>query len=83
MEEEKSSPKRPDPGKLAALKSLPIEIVDSFSKEELHAFKTKRIYGGRIEPALGLFCFLFLPSCMPPYFRPVTPPTEPSRISES
>lgn len=38
MEEEKSSSRRPDPGKLAALKSLPIEIVDSFTKEELHAF---------------------------------------------
>lgn len=38
MEEEKSSSKRPDPSKLAALKSLPIEIVDSFTKEELNAF---------------------------------------------
>jgi hypothetical protein len=38
MEKEKSSPKKPHPAKLAALKGLPVEIVDSFTKEELHAF---------------------------------------------
>jgi hypothetical protein len=38
MGEKESSPKKPDPGKLAALKGLPMEIVDSFTKEELHAF---------------------------------------------
>jgi hypothetical protein len=38
MGEEKSAPRKPDPGKLAALKGLPIEVVDSFTKEELRAF---------------------------------------------
>ena len=52
MEKEKTSPKRPDPGKLAALKSLPIEIVDSFSKEELHAFLYEDVWPDSLKEKL-------------------------------
>ena len=47
----------------------------------LSSRKAKKLYCRRIGPALGLFCLLFLPSCASLYFRPVTPPAEPSRIN--
>ena len=52
MEEEKSSPKKPDPLKLAALKDLPIEIVDSFTKEELHAFLHEDVWPDSLQEKL-------------------------------
>jgi hypothetical protein len=52
MGEEKSSPKRPDPGKLEALKSLPMEIVDSFTKEELHAFLYEDVWPDSLQEKL-------------------------------
>jgi hypothetical protein len=52
MAEENSSPKKPDPVKLAALKSLPVEIVDSFSKEELHAFLYEDVWPDSLQEKL-------------------------------
>jgi hypothetical protein len=52
MGEEKSSPKRPDPGKLAALKGLPMEIVDSFTKKELHAFLYEDVWPDSLQEKL-------------------------------
>jgi hypothetical protein len=52
MGEEKSSQKRPDPVKLAALKSLPMEIVDSFTKEELHAFLYEDVWPDSLQEKL-------------------------------
>jgi hypothetical protein len=52
MEEEKSSPKKPDPSKLAALRSLPVEIVDSFTKEELHAFLYEDVWPDSLQEKL-------------------------------
>ena len=52
MGEEKSSPKKPDPTKLAALKSLPAEIVDSFTKEELHAFICEDVWPDSLQEKL-------------------------------
>ena len=52
MGEEKSSPKKPDPAKLAALKSLPMEIVDSFTKEELHAFLYEDVWPDSLQEKL-------------------------------
>jgi hypothetical protein len=52
MGEEKSSPKKPDPTKLAALKSLPVEIVDSFTKEELHAFLYEDVWPDSLQEKL-------------------------------
>ena len=52
MGEKESSPKKPDPGKLAALKGLPIEIVDSFTKEELHAFLYEEVWPDSLKEKL-------------------------------
>jgi len=52
MGEEKSSPNKPDPTKLAALKSLPAEIVDSFTKEELHAFLYEDVWPDSLQEKL-------------------------------
>ena len=52
MEEEKSSPKKPDPSKLAALRSLPVEIVGSFTKEELHAFLYEDVWPDSLQEKL-------------------------------
>ncbi len=52
MGEEKTSPKKPDPGKLAALKGLPMGIVDSFSKEELHAFLYEDVWPDSLQEKL-------------------------------
>jgi hypothetical protein len=52
MGEKESSPKKPDPDKLAALKGLPIEIVDSFTKEELHAFLYKEVWPDSLKEKL-------------------------------
>jgi hypothetical protein len=52
MGEDKSSPKKPHPDKLAALKGLPIEIVDSFTKEELHAFLYEDVWPDSLQEKL-------------------------------
>lgn len=52
MGEEKSSPNKPDSTKLAALKSLPAEIVDSFTKEELHAFLYEDVWPDSLQEKL-------------------------------
>ena len=52
MGKEKSPPKKPDPAKLAALKGLPIEIVDSFTKEELHAFLYEDVWPDSLKEKL-------------------------------
>ena len=38
MSENKEKGKQPDPEKLEALRSLPAEITNSFTKEEVNAF---------------------------------------------
>ena len=38
MEGEKSQEQKPDPKRLAALRSLPKEIITSFTKEEVKSF---------------------------------------------
>lgn len=38
MEEEKSLDQKPDPKRLAALRGLPKTIMESLTKEEVHAF---------------------------------------------
>jgi hypothetical protein len=52
MGEEKSAPKKPDPVRLAALKGLPMEIVDSFTKEELHAFLYEEVWPDSLQEKL-------------------------------
>ncbi|MGD9034759.1 MAG: hypothetical protein PVJ69_11145 [Desulfobacteraceae bacterium] len=52
MGEKKPSPERPDPDKLAALKSLPMEIVDSFTKAELHAFLYEDVWPDSLQEKL-------------------------------
>jgi hypothetical protein len=52
MGEDKSSPKKPDPAKLAALKGLPLEIVDSFTKEELQAFLYEEVWPDSLQEKL-------------------------------
>ena len=47
----------------------------------LSSRKTQRLYCGKIGQALGLFSFLFLTACASLYFRPVSPPEEPPRMS--
>jgi hypothetical protein len=38
MNQEKSTKQKPDPGKMEALRSLPLEIKQSLTKEEVDAF---------------------------------------------
>jgi hypothetical protein len=38
MENDKSTGKKPDPERLAVLRSLPKDVVESLSKEEMNAF---------------------------------------------
>ncbi len=52
MEKKKSPPKKPDPAKLAALRSLPMEIVDSLTKEELHAFLYEDVWPNSLQKKL-------------------------------
>ena len=95
MDKKRPPLKKPDSQKLAALKSLPKETIDSFTKEELHAFlyedvwpdslkkKAERLYCrrriGRLCSALFL---LVLTSCAHLYFRPITPPSETVRFRQ-
>ena len=44
--------KKPDSQKLAALKSLPKETVDSFTKEELHAFLYEDLWPNSLKKKL-------------------------------
>jgi len=38
MNQEKSTKRKPDPGKMEALRSLPLEIKQSLTKKEVDAF---------------------------------------------
>ena len=52
MGEDNSSPKKPDPARLAALKGLPLEIVDSFTKEELQAYLYEEVWPDSLQEKL-------------------------------
>ncbi|MFH1241136.1 MAG: hypothetical protein V1689_02120 [Pseudomonadota bacterium] len=52
MEEDKTPKKEPDPDRLLALKSLPPEIMERLTKEEVNAFLFEEVWPDSLQDKL-------------------------------
>jgi hypothetical protein len=52
MEEDKTPKKEPDPDRLLALKSLPKEVMERLTKEEVNAFLFEEVWPDSLQDKL-------------------------------
>jgi hypothetical protein len=55
MDENKSPKREPDPDRVAALRSLPREITESLTKEELDAFLYEDVWPDSLQEKLNAY----------------------------
>ncbi len=55
MDENKSPKREPDPDRVVALRSLPKEISESFTKEELDAFLYEDVWPDSLQEKLNAY----------------------------
>lgn len=55
MDENKSPKREPDPDRVVALRSLPKEIAESFTKEELDAFLYEDVWPDSLQEKLNAY----------------------------